>query len=162
IEPLTAMPKLYIFGAGHVGREVARVGLLAGFRITVFDERKGIFEQFGVENCTFVNDTYAKSIDVAVFDENTYNVIVTPKHEFDEAVLELVAKKPHAYTGMMGSRSKIAIIKKNYLDRGVFTEEEMKQIDMPIGIRFEAETPFEIAVSIMAKIIDTKNRKSKA
>ena len=84
-------------------------------------------------------------------------VIVTPKHLYDEDILAVVARKPHAYLGMIGSNRKVDLIKKRFLEENILTWEEFVKIDMPIGIRFNAETPQEIAISILAKLIDVRN-----
>ena len=100
---------------------------------------------------------YFQAIEEAVFDENTYIVIVTPKHIYDEEILLKVARKPHAYLGMLGSRMKVEIARKRFLDDGLLTAEEIDTIDMPIGIKFKAQTPQEIAISILARLIDVRN-----
>jgi xanthine dehydrogenase accessory factor len=89
--------------------------------------------------------------------ENTYFVVCTPKHEFDQELTAICAKKPHRYLGMIGSKQKVAIAKKYYLEKEILNQEEIEKIDMPIGIRFNAQTPDEIAVSIVAKLIDVRN-----
>jgi xanthine dehydrogenase accessory factor len=62
---------------------------------------------------------------------------------------------------MIGSKRKVADVKKNLMEKHGFTEEEINKVDMPIGIKFNAETPEEIAVSIIAKLIDVKNTLNK-
>jgi xanthine dehydrogenase accessory factor len=84
-------------------------------------------------------------------------VVTTPKHEFDEQVTAICARKKFRYLGMIGSKRKVAAAKQNYLSKGQLTETEIEKIDMPIGIKFNAQTPEEIAISILAKLIDVKN-----
>jgi xanthine dehydrogenase accessory factor len=72
-----------------------------------------------------------------------------------------LGKKPHAYVGMIGSKRKVEGVKKNLLATEGYSEEEISGIDMPIGIPINVETPQEIAVSILAKLIDVKNSKNK-
>jgi xanthine dehydrogenase accessory factor len=84
-------------------------------------------------------------------------VVVTPRHIFDEEILAVVAKKPHAYLGMIGSSRKVETLKKRFLEEKILTPEELGKIDMPIGIKFKADTPQEIAISILAKLIDVRN-----
>jgi xanthine dehydrogenase accessory factor len=76
---------------------------------------------------------------------------------YDEDILAAVARKPHAYLGMIGSNSKVDLLKKRFLAENLLTQEELANVDMPIGIRFRAETPQEIAVSILARLIDVRN-----
>lgn len=157
IEPLNVFKKLYIFGAGHIGKAVVKFAKDLEFNITVFDSRKGIFDSNDFDGCKCICNDYVKAIEENTFDENTFIVIVTPKHEFDETVLKNVAVKPHAYVGMIGSKRKVEIVKKNLLADKILSANEIEKIDMPIGIPLAAETPQEIAVSIVAKLIDVRN-----
>lgn len=162
IEPLHVYKKLFIFGAGHIGKAVAKFAKELEFSITIFDEREGIYSDAAFEGCECICSNYFDAIKKAVFDENTFIVIVTPKHEFDEGILRKVVVKPHAYVGMIGSKRKVAIVKKNLITDKILTEQKVEKIDAPIGIPFAAETPNEIAVSIVAKLIDVRNTLQKA
>lgn len=84
-------------------------------------------------------------------------VIVTNKHVYDKEILVKVARKPHAYLGMLGSKRKVELAGKRFLGENLLTAEEIDSIDMPMGIKFNAQTPVEIAVSILARLIDVKN-----
>jgi xanthine dehydrogenase accessory factor len=160
-EAIKSLTDLYIFGAGHIGRVVARYALDFGFRITLFDERETIFTEFDASAYSCIKEDYFTAIEKAEFTENTFSVIVTPKHEYDEKIVTLLARKPFAYLGMIGSKRKVVEVKKNLAEKHGFTENEISKLDMPIGIKFNAETPEEIAVSIMAKLIDVKNTLNK-
>jgi len=157
IEPINRSQKLFIFGAGHIGKALAGFAKALEFSVTVFDPRENIFIGREFENCTCISKDYFQAIDEAVFDENTYSVIVTPKHTFDEDILARVALKPNAYIGMIGSSRKVDLLKKRFIEDKILTSGELDKIDMPIGIKLRAETPHEIAVSILAKIIDVRN-----
>jgi len=157
IEPVFPLPKLYIFGAGHVGKAVAEFASKTGFEITLFDEREGIFNSITLQNTKFVQGNYFEEIEKANFDNNTYVVVTTPKHAYDEEITAICAKKPHTYLGMIGSKRKVATAKKSFLELRGLKPEEIETIDMPIGIKFAAQTPEEIAISIVAKLIDVKN-----
>lgn len=158
IEPITKLQKLYIFGAGHIGKALARFAKEFEFAVTVIDPREGIFNDSGFTNCTCIGKDYFEAIEEAYFDENTYMVIVTPKHTYDEEILVKVARKPHAYIGMIGSQRKVEQAKARFLKENLLTENEINSIDMPIGIKFNAQTPQEIAISILAKLIDVRNQ----
>ncbi|MEI7660904.1 MAG: XdhC family protein [Bacteroidota bacterium] len=157
IEPLTPLKKLFIFGAGHIGKALAGFARELDFTVTLFDPREGIFAEEAFVPFTCINKDYFIGIGESAFDENTYIVIVTPKHTFDEEILADVARKPHAYLGMIGSSRKVDLLKKRFLDEHILDADELSAIDMPIGIRFNAETPQEIAISILAKLIDVRN-----
>ncbi len=103
---------------------------------------------------------YTKAAKEIEFNDQSYIVIVTPKHKYDEEILEIVAKKPAAYVGMIGSKNKVAKARERILKEKILTEEELNKVDMPIGIKFNAQTPEEIAISILAKMIDVKNSRN--
>lgn len=157
IEPINPPRKLFIFGAGHIGKALAGFAKELDFGVSLFDPRENIFAEKTFEGCNCINKDYFEAIEEAAFDENTYLVIVTPKHVYDEEILAVVARKPHAYAGMIGSRRKVELLRKRFLEEKILTEEQLNDIDMPIGIRLKVETPQEIAISILAKLIDVRN-----
>ncbi len=159
IEPLNPQKKLFIFGAGHIGKSLAGFARELDFSVTLFDPREGIFNDEAFAGFKVNSKDYFHAIDEAVFDDDTYIVIVTPKHIYDEDILAAVARKPHAYLGMIGSTRKVDLLKKRFLEEDLLTREELDQTDMPIGIKLKAETPQEIAISILAKMIDVRNLK---
>ncbi len=160
IEPILKPAKLYIFGAGHVGKYVARYAPDMGFETSLIDWRNDIFENPENIRYTQVCKPYLDAISDISFNSDTYCVIVTPNHEKDEEVLAAVGNKSTAYVGLIGSKRKIETLKKLFLQENLLTQEELERVDMPIGIKFKAITPPEIAVSIVAKLIDVKNAKS--
>jgi len=162
IEPLNPNQKIYIFGAGHIGKALAGFARELDFAVTLFDPREGIFNDPVFSPYTCINQDYFKAIDEAMFDDFTYIVIVTPKHTFDEEILARVAAKPHAYLGMIGSVRKVELLQERFLREKILTKEEMATIDMPIGVKFLVESPQEIAVSIAAKLIDVRNKLNKS
>lgn len=157
IEPVSPDLRLVIFGAGHVGAALAHFAKEFGFKITFVDDRPSILKKLKDHGYEIIEKNYIEAANEAVFDEKTYIVVTTPKHEFDEQVTGICAKKPHRYLGMIGSKRKVATAKQNYLDKGLLVVAEIEKIDMPIGIKFNAQTPEEIAISILAKLIDVKN-----
>lgn len=157
IEPLVAQKKLFIFGAGHIGKSLAGFARDLAFAVTLFDPREGIFGSGEFAGFSLMNKDYFEAIEESVFDTDTFIVIVTPKHISDEEILAIVARKPHAYLGMIGSSRKVDLVKKRFLEEKILTAEELDNIDMPIGIKFKADTPAEIAISILAKLIDERN-----
>jgi xanthine dehydrogenase accessory factor len=161
-EPIGCLPKLYIFGGGHIGKALAGYASGLGFRPFVFDQREGIFETWNLTGVETRNGDFIQIIDSLTFDANTYVAIVTHKHDFDEAVLLACLPHEFAYLGMIGSKRKVAEIRNNALEIHNFAESQLNKVDMPIGIPFAAETPAEIAISIIAKMIDVKNTLKKS
>ncbi|MEZ5149252.1 MAG: XdhC family protein [Bacteroidales bacterium] len=161
IEPILPDEQLYIFGAGHVGKALADLASQFGFEIILVDTREEIIKGFQGTSYKFIRQDFVEAAKELAFGGNAYIVITTPKHKYDEDVLAVCAKKPAAYFGMIGSKNKVALAKKRFLEESILTQEEIDRVDMPIGIKFNAQTPEEIAVSILAKLIDVKNSKNK-
>jgi len=161
-EPIGCLPKLYIFGGGHIGKALAGYAVGLGFRPFVFDQREGIFESWNLPEIETRYGDLLQIIDSLEFDSNTYIVIVTHQHEFDEKVLLACLPRQFAYLGMIGSKRKVADIRKNALENHTIADAQLNKVDMPIGIPFAAETPAEIAISIIAKMIDVKNSMKKS
>ncbi len=148
---------LYIFGAGHVGREVGRYARDFGFAVTFIDHRGKIFQEFDSSYAHCICADYLEAANHIEYTNRDFVVITTPSHEFDELLLEKLAREKLAYLGMIGSRRKVAEARKRLLAERTLTHEQLDFVDMPIGIPFKAETPREIAISILARIIDVKN-----
>ncbi len=158
IEPIMKKNKLYIFGAGHTGQALVKISLDFDFEIVLIDDRKEF-----LDNCIFteVNKmhlSFQQAMLLLPFDTRTYIAILTYSHQTDRDILGFCIKKPFAYLGMIGSRRKTEITRKMFLDGGIGTGEELKKIDMPMGLEIGAETPEEIAISILASLIKTKNK----
>ncbi len=92
------------------------------------------------------------------YDENTFIVVVTHSHSIDTEIVAHCAKQSFAYLGMIASRRKAQEIKEKLVSQNILSNEEYQRIDTPIGVPIACETPAEIAISILAKIIDVRNR----
>jgi len=159
IEPIEKMKRLYIFGAGHTGQALAKFALSLDFEIFILDDRKEYIDQ--LKEVTAINKfqvDYKKVLPTLPFDENTFVVILTYEHEIDRDILSYCINKPHAYLGMIGSKRKIEITKKMFLDADITSKKQLEKVHMPIGANIFAETPEEIAISILAELIEVKNK----
>ena len=107
IEPLVKAKKLYIFGAGHIGKELALQANKIGFNVTLVDERDSIFENFDHKGVNKINKKHAIAFKELVFDENVFIASITHKHAYDYEVVGFCAKQEFAYLGMIGSKRKI-------------------------------------------------------
>lgn len=156
IEPIVGKMQLFIFGGGHVGSTLAELALKLGFNISIIDCREEIINKLDKTkyNCIFA--PYEEIVDSLAFNNKTFITIMTHAHNYDELLTEKCAKKEYAYLGMIGSKNKIAKFKKNYLENNLLTVEQMNRIDWPMGIPIACQTPEEIAVSILAKLIDVR------
>jgi xanthine dehydrogenase accessory factor len=153
LDPLAPEEKLVIAGGGHVGLALVRAALPLGFSVSVIDSRQeylahGRFPE-GVR--TF-HGSYADSIAAFPFDPSTYAVVVTPGHLYDLEACRAVLKRPFRYAGLIGSSRKIGLIREQLLKDG-YPAELVEKLRAPIGLSIGAETPEEIAVSILAEIV---------
>jgi len=152
-EPIFPDRILTIFGGGHVGRAVARVANEAGWRIRVIDERAGVLDpQFFPDQSELIAEKYVAYIANAQFGVTDWLVILTPKHSYDEEVLEAVIHHSAAYIGMMGSPKKVAEVMESLKRKGC-GEDLLKKVHAPIGLNIGTETPGEIAISIVAEML---------
>lgn len=147
-------PKAFIFGAGHVGLAVEPILRYVDFLTYVLDDRDEYAnrERFPDAEEVMVIDDYEHGFDNIDTDEDSYIIIVTRGHMGDYEILRDALRKPSGYIGMIGSRSKVAGLKKMLLAEG-FSEEDFNRVHTPIGIEIQAETPEEIAISITAEVI---------
>ncbi|MDP4199811.1 MAG: XdhC family protein [Bacteroidota bacterium] len=159
-----------IFGAGHVGSALAAILVPLDFNVLLVDGRPGIIDHVTKasnsrgqaeslhQGITFINEAPEVALSSLLWDTNTYAVIATHSHSLDREVLRLVLRQPYKYCGMIGSKRKVIVSRKLFLDRGWATEEELDRVDMPIGIDIAACSPAEIAVSIAAGMVAIKNQ----
>jgi len=159
IEPLSNESALVIVGAGHVGVAVAEQAHLLGFRVTVLDDRADLVtpEKFPHADARITGDLVAE-INKLVFTPHTYVVLVTRLHTLDQALLGAVIVKDAAYIGMLGSKRRVLTVFDALKKQGV-GEAALARVHAPIGLEIHAETPQEIAVSILAEIIQVKRKK---
>jgi xanthine dehydrogenase accessory factor len=156
IEPILTQPTLYIFGGGHIALALAKMGKLCGFKITVVDDRADFAqaERFPEADVILAKD-FNKSFSKIKIDRLSYIVIVTHGHKHDEVVLEWAVGTPAKYVGMIGSKTKNKTIFTHLRARGI-SQEQLDRVHAPIGLEIGAQTPEEIAVSILAEIIKAR------
>ncbi|MEW5719555.1 MAG: XdhC/CoxI family protein [Chloroflexota bacterium] len=159
VEPLLTTPTLVIVGAGHIGAAVAQLARTLGFRIVVLDDRP---EFVTPENFPHADERIAGDLRLEIerleITPRTYIVFVTRNHALDADLLGAVVDKPAAYIGMLGSKRRVLAVQNALKQPGV-SEAALAHIHAPIGLPINAETPAEIAISILAEIIQVKNKK---
>lgn len=157
LEPVNPMAQLFIFGAGHIGTVLSHIAKLLDFNVTVIDNRPEYADAAKLPWAdSVIADDYGTAIEKLPFSSNTYVVILTHKHEHDFGVLEGCIAKPHCYVGMIGSKKKVATCMKQLREHGV-GDDIIKSIHAPVGINISANTPAEIAVSIIAEIVQVRS-----
>lgn len=158
IEPVMKKNKLYIFGAGHTGQALAKISSDHDFEIVLIDDRKEYMDECKIPEVNKMNLPFQQALALLPFDERTFVSILTYSHELDRDILGFCLNKPHAYLGMIGSKRKTEVTRKMFAEAKIGTEEKLNRVDMPMGIDINAETAEEIAVSILAKLIEVKNK----
>ena len=153
--------KMVICGAGHVSMPVIEIAKMLGFRVTVIDDR----EQF-VRNALDhgadegVCSGFEEALAAIPGDPDTFFIIVTRGHMSDSECLLSIIRKPKAYIGMIGSHRKVGLMKQMLADNGI-PRDLIDSVHTPIGLAIGAETHEEIAVSIIAEVIEIKNKARK-
>jgi xanthine dehydrogenase accessory factor len=158
IDPIRRTKTLYCFGAGHVAVPTVHIAALAGFRVVVIDDRA---EFANVERFPEASDIIIKDFDGAMagldIDGDSFVVILTRGHQYDQTVLAQALKTKAVYIGLISSRKKRESIYAALMAEGV-SREELDKVHSPIGLSIGAETPEEIAVSIVGELISERNK----
>ncbi|MCR4908895.1 MAG: XdhC family protein [Lachnospiraceae bacterium] len=160
-ERLGGEPKVVICGAGHVSIPIIRLSKMLGLKVTCIDDREEFaYNARETEADTVICEDFSTALKNLKSDAYTYYIIVTRSHEWDIDCLRAISEKSFAYVGMMGSARRVAVVKEKLLEEGL-PERFILSLHAPIGLPIGAETPDEIAVSILSEIIEVKNRTGK-
>ncbi|MFH1349421.1 MAG: XdhC family aldehyde oxidoreductase maturation factor [Pseudomonadota bacterium] len=153
IEPVLSEPVLYIFGGGHISTQIVPLASRVGFKVVVIDDRQEFAHPEKFPEATEVYQyPFEGLMDKLPVGDASFLVIVTRGHIHDKTVLTQSLKTPAKYIGMIGSRRKRHLVYQKLLEEG-FTEKDLNRVHAPIGLDIGAETPEEIAVSIVAELI---------
>jgi len=156
VEPVLSDPILYIFGGGHVSAQIIPLASRMGFKVEVIDDRPEFADPAKFPDAAKVHQFLFEGVLGKIpVDESSYLVIVTRGHIHDKTVLEQCLRTKAKYIGMIGSRRKKAMIYEKLLEEG-FTKSDLDRVHAPIGLDIGAETPEEIAVSIVAELIQVR------
>ncbi|MDD7256403.1 XdhC family protein [Bullifex porci] len=157
-ENLTPPVHLVLFGAGHVGKALFHLARLQDIDITVIDSRDEILKQEDFPNAELIKVDYSNMDALKLNVYNPYFCIFTHGHSGDKACLKWCLKQSSEYIGMIGSKGKIKATFEKLINEG-YKEEELSKVHSPIGLKIGGDTPQEIAISIMAEIIQTYTSK---
>lgn len=159
VEPLLTGKKLYIFGGGHCSMALSALAAQCGFLPVVCDDRKewASFEKHPSAHEVMVID-YHKIEQFIPVDPKSYYVIMTHGHRNDEVVLKQLMSKETEYLGMIGSKQKVNITFSHLIEEGI-DESLLNKVIAPIGLPIGSHEPMEVAVSIVAQLIQIKNTK---
>ena len=158
VEPILPPPLLIVIGAGHVGKAVAHLAKWLGFRVAVSDDRK---EFCNAETVPDADAYYPVTMDQLPaqiqIDRRTYLVLTTRGSNVDAAGLAPLLDSPAAYIGIIGSKRRWAPTVKALKEKGI-SDEKIARVHSPMGLELQAETPEEIAVSIMAEVLMVRGK----
>ena len=149
LDPLGRGPRLAIIGAGHVGRAVAGLALVCGWRITVVDDRTGL-EEAGLPICRCTE--YDRAVAELELDDRAAVLICTRSHETDLAALQGALSTGAGFIGLLGSRRKWQQFSRILSEEGVPIQ-ELERVHTPVGLDIGARTPAEIGIAVMAQLI---------
>lgn len=155
-QTLSAPVRLVICGGGHVARALAPAARAVGFAVTVLENRPEVLSEgnFSPDIDLRCGD-FEALLEESRFGPNTFYAIMTRGHREDWTCLSRILKLPHSYVGMMGSRKKVAATRQRLEQEG-FSQALIDSVHSPIGLAIGAETPAEIAVSVVAELIQCR------
>jgi xanthine dehydrogenase accessory factor len=153
IEAVESKPVFLIVGGGHIGRSLSKLGNFLDFYVAVIDDREEFADPERMpEADEVICDDYERALDRFAINANTSIVLVTRGHKQDEESLRRCLGRGAGYLGMIGSKRRTATVLKHMEDEG-YDSVELARVRTPIGIDIGAETPEEIAISIMAEVV---------
>ena len=156
-ERFGAVPQLVVCGGGHVAAAVVRQAKLLGLPVLAIDDREEFARQLRAAGAdTVLCAPFTQALQDVPGGAETYFAVLTRSHAFDLDCLNRILQKPAAYVGMMGSRGRAALVRRQLLESGIDSQ-RIDALCAPIGISIGAQTAAEIALSILAQIVQTKN-----
>ncbi len=156
IEPLESAPRLMVIGGGHVARPLCALAAKAGFRVFVLDDREkyATRERFPESDGVFVGE-FSTCAETLGIEERSFVLVVTRGHKGDaEAIASCLPRRPR-FLGLLGSKAKMVHIFTDLVERG-FSSADLGCVETPVGIEIGAETPEEIAISIVARMVSVR------
>ena len=158
IDPLPKSGTVVLFGGGHVSREVAGLASYLDFEVVVCDDREAFSntDRFPMAKSTHVIKNFDNLFTSIEQKEDSYLLIISRGHSYDQEILGQALQTPARYIGMIGSRRKRDIVYTNLRKQG-FTDADFARVHCPIGISIGSETPQEIAISIVAELIAARS-----
>ena len=155
LERIDVAPHVVLFGGGHVSAPTAKLAAEVGFKVTVVDERTEWANKERFPSATIINESFPNFLKTFTPRAHHYLVLVSQGHAHDQKILEQVMGGPQRFTGMIGSKKKAWSMWKHFRKLGI-AEDIWNQVHCPIGIPLGESQPAEIAVSIVAQLIQVR------
>jgi len=162
LEPFMPQPHLVVIGCGHVGVAVVELAHWLGFRVTAIDDRTEAADPARLADADVILDgPLDDCARKAGIDEQTHVVLLTRNSGIDAEVLPIVLESPARSIGVMGSARRWSTTRSTLTAAGI-AEDQLDRVVSPIGIDIVAESPAEIALSIMSQLVELRRREPSA
>jgi xanthine dehydrogenase accessory factor len=153
VDPITGAQRLIIVGAGHIAQPLCELGAMLGFHVTVIDDRASFANRERFPHADLIiAKPFTAAIEALRLDRHCFLISVTRGHAFDEEVVRAALQQPACFIGMIGSRRRTRAMLARLAEDGV-NPVRLEEIHAPLGLDIGAETPEEIAISIIAEIV---------
>ena len=149
---IAAEAELLICGAGHIALPLSRFALDAGFSVTVLDDRPDFASPSRFPGCAVIAEDFPRALRSMPFGPSSYAVVITRGHEHDAECLAGILPKETAYTGLIGSRRRVAFVLAMLGEKGI-PKKRLEEVFTPIGLPIGSESPGEIALAVAAELV---------
>jgi len=158
IEPMNQSPELFLFGAGHIGIEIAKLLINTPFKVTLIDSRKDWFKNIQlnkeITTCIANINDFKTFKDIVKWGNNCYVLVMTHDHVIDLDIIAMAIPENTKYLGLIGSKPKQARFHK-ILKEELNIKEGMQHVICPVGLGIGGNTPKEIAIDVVAQLLQT-------
>ncbi len=151
--------QLILCGAGHIAIPLARFAQPLKFRVVVIDDRPDFASPSRFPNCKIIAEDFTAALRDYHFSSNTYVVVITRGHEHDADCLIEILKKKTIYVGLIGSRRRVRFVLEMLAEKG-YSQARINDVFTPIGLPIGAESPEEIALSIVSELVCVRRKGS--
>ena len=154
---LCADAQLVICGAGHIALPLAQFSQKLGFQVTIIDDRSDFANLSRFPGCNIIAKDFTVALRGMTFGAATYVVVITRGHEHDvDCLIEIIDKRT-VYVGLIGSRRRVRIVLEALAEKGL-PQERLNEVFTPIGLPIGAESPEEIALSIVSELVCVRRK----
>jgi len=164
IEPVNQSPELFLFGAGHIGVEICNLLANTPFQVCLIDSREDWFSDINlnqsIQKCPVNENDFKTFNDVVNWGDNCYVLVLTHDHGLDFNIVAMALQNETKYLGLIGSKTK-RVRFNNMLIKEMDIKEGMDNVVCPIGIATGGDTPKEIAISVVAQLLQVHYNKRK-